>query len=249
MKSTEQLPASVTAAWGIREGAPRRRPHGLSLERIVTAGIRVAASEGLAGVSMNRVARELGAAPMSLYRHLTAKEELLAHMVDATFAEAPRPPEPGEGWRAGLARWASAYFVILRRHPWLVRVPIGGPPVMPNQVLWFERGLACLGGTRLAEAEKPSTLLLVNGFVRNHATLESDLLIAARASGVSPETVGANYGAMLARLTDAERFPALHALLAARVFSGDAPIRDDFQFGLDRILDGIDVLVRARSPE
>jgi hypothetical protein len=118
---------------------------------------------------------------------------------------------------------------------------------MPNQVLWFERGLVCLRETRLAEAEKPSTLLLVNGFVRNHATLESDLLIAAHASGVSPETVGASYGAMLTRLTDAERFPAVHALLAARVFSGDAPIQDDFRFGLDRILDGIDVLVRARA--
>ena len=59
--------------------------------------------------------------------------------------------------------------------------------------------------------------------------------------------MGANYGAMLARLTDAERFPALHALLAARVFTGDAGIQDDFAFGLERILDGIEVLVRARA--
>jgi hypothetical protein len=120
---------------------------------------------------------------------------------------------------------------------------------MPNQVLWLERGLACLRDTRLAEAEKPSILLLVDGFVRNHATLEADLTIAARASGTSPQDVGANYGALLARLTDAERFPFVHALLAAGVFAGDGTIGDDFQFGLDRILDGIDVLVRARAAE
>lgn len=249
MTDRQLLPASVSAAWGLKDGTARRRPHGLSLERIVEAGIRVATSEGLAAVSMNRVARELGAAPMSLYRHLAAKDELLAHMVDAVFADAPSAPEPDAAWRSGMAGWASAHLGVLRRHPWLVRVPIGGPPVMPNQVLWFERGLACLRDTRLREAEKPSTLLLVNGFVRNQATLESDLMIAARASGTSPEDVGAGYSALLARLTDAERFPSLHALLAARVFIGDGAIEDDFQFGLDRILDGIDVLVRARAAD
>jgi len=249
MPTGPQLPASVSAAWGLKEGAARRRPGGLSLERIVAAGIRIATSEGLAAVSMNRVARELGAATMSLYRHVTAKDELLAHMVDAVFADAPAALEPGDAWRPGLARWASAHLAVLRRHSWLVRVPIGGPPVMPNQVLWFERGLACLRQTRLAEAEKPSTLLLVNGFVRNQATLEADLLIAARTSGTSPEHVGASYSAMLARLTDAERFPAIGALLTARVFMGDGAVEDDFQFGLDRILDGIEVLVRARAAD
>ena len=231
------------------DGAARRRPRGLSLERIVEAGIRVATSEGLTALSMNRVARELGAGPMSLYRHLTAKDELLAHMVDAVFADAPPTLAPGDAWRPGLARWASAHLAVLRRHPWVVRVPIGGPPVMPNQVLWFERGLACLRDTRLREAEKPSTLLLVNGYVRNQATLEADLMFAARVSGTSPEHVGEGYGAMLARLTDAERFPAIDALLTARVFMGDAAIEDDFQFGLDRILDGIEVLVRARAAD
>jgi AcrR family transcriptional regulator len=239
----------VSVAWGLRDGTPRRRPHGLSLERIVAAGIRIATAEGLPALSMNRVARELGAAPMSLYRHLSAKDELLAHMVDATFADAPPALGPGESWRAGLSRWASSHLAVLRLHPWLVRVPIGGPPVMPNQVLWFERGIGCLRDTRLAEAEKPSTLLLVNGFVRNQATLEADLQIAARASGLSPQHVGASYSDLLARLTDAARFPAIHALLAARVFIGEGAIEDDFQFGLVRILDGIDVLVRARAAD
>jgi AcrR family transcriptional regulator len=249
MDGPKSLPTGVAAAWGLREGGARPRPQGLSLERIVAAGIHVATAEGLAAVSMNRVARELGAAPMSLYRHLAAKDELLAHMVDRVFSDAPPPPGVHETWRVGLARWASANLGILRRHPWLVRIPIGGPPLMPNQVLWLERGLACLRDTRLAEAEKPSILLLVDGFVRNHATLEADLTIAARASGTSPQDVGANYGALLARLTDAERFPFVHALLAAGVFAGDGTIGDDFQFGLDRILDGIDVLVRARAAE
>lgn len=239
----------MATAWGLREGASRPRARGLSLGRIVDAGIRVATADGLAAVSMNRVAAELGAAPMSLYRHLTAKDELFAHMMDTAYGQVPAPPEPGESWRDGLNRWAGAHMAIVRRHPWLLRIPIGGPPLMPNHVLWFERGLQCLRDTRLSPPEKPSVLLLINGFVRNQATLEADLTIAARASGVQPEEAGLAYGRTLSRLADANRFPAVRALLDARVFEGEGTVIDDFRFGLDRILDGIEVLVRARDRE
>lgn len=244
---SEDIPRSVAAAWGGRERPARGRRPGLTLAAIVDAGLRVASAEGLAAVSMGRVARELGAATMSLYRHVSAKDELLAHMVDAAFAAAPDPPEPDEAWRAGLTRWANAHLAVLRRHRWLVRVPISGPPLMPNQVLWFERGLQCLRATRLPEPAKPAVLLLLNGFVRNEATLEADLMQAAQASGMALEDAGAAYGRLLGRLADAERFPAIHALLAARAFDPPGTPADDVQFGLDRILDGIEVLVRARG--
>ena len=75
--------------------SPRPRAGGPSLQRIVEAAIGVATAEGLPSVSMNRVAAELGAAPMSLYRHLSAKDELLAHMVDAVYGLVPDAPAPG----------------------------------------------------------------------------------------------------------------------------------------------------------
>ena len=97
----EQMPRAVAAAWRGREPATRGRRPGLSLATIVDAGVRVAVADGLAAVSMSRVAHEIGAATMSLYRHVSAKDELLAHMVDAAFAAAPdfagsraRPGEP-----------------------------------------------------------------------------------------------------------------------------------------------------------
>src|SRR6266849_10257810 len=107
----------------------RERPHkgpkpALSLARIVDAAVRVADAEGLGAVSMGRVAAELGAAPMSLYRHVSAKEELLRLMVDAAWGDSPGQPAPGEGWRAGLARWAWAMHAAARRHPWVVRIPV-----------------------------------------------------------------------------------------------------------------------------
>jgi AcrR family transcriptional regulator len=219
----------------------------LSLATIVEAGLRVASSDGLGAVSMSRVARELGAATMSLYRHVSAKDELLAHMVDLAFAVAPDAPGPGEGWRAGLTRWANAHLAVLRRHRWLVRVPISGPPLMPHQVLWFERGLQCFRDTALPEREKPAVLLLVNGFVRNEATLEADLLQAAHASGRRLEDAGADYARLLGSLADADRFPAIHAVLAGQAFDAPGTTADEVDFGLERILDGIDVLVKARA--
>jgi AcrR family transcriptional regulator len=243
----DDIPRSVAAAWRGKEPASRGRRPGLSLATIVEAGLRVATADGLGAVSMSRVANELGAATMSLYRHVSAKDELLAHMVDAAFAAAPDPPAPDETWRAGLTRWALAHLAVLRRHRWLVRVPISGPPLMPHQVLWFERGLQCLRDTGLPEPEKPAVLLLVNGFVRNEGTLEADLLQAAQASGLAIEDAGAAYGRLLGSLTDAERFPAIHAVLAAHAFDPPGTTADDVHFGLDRILDGIEVLVRART--
>src|SRR5215469_8552661 len=120
-----QVPDSVAAAWGVRE-RPHKGPRpALSLSRIVDAAVRVADAEGLDAVSMGRVAAELGTATMSLYRHVSAKEELLTLMVDAAWGPvsdgpASDGPAPGEGWRAGLARWAWALRAGARRHPWVV---------------------------------------------------------------------------------------------------------------------------------
>src|SRR5215831_13321951 len=91
-----EVPADVAAAWGVRERPHKGPKPALSLARIVDAAMRVADAEGLDAVSMGRVATELGAAPMSLYRHVSAKEELLRLMVDATWGDSPGPLAPGE---------------------------------------------------------------------------------------------------------------------------------------------------------
>lgn len=238
------LPASIASAWGIRERSGKGPKGGLSLSRIVEAAVAVASSEGLAAVSMGRIASELGAATMALYRYVATKDELLALMVDAAFQSPPAPP-PRERWRAALARWAREHLAVLRRHPWVVRVPLSGPPITPNQVVWFERGLWALRNTGLAEEEKVSVLLLLNGFVRNEALLEADLRLAAGA-GSSAGDAMASYGRLLSRLVDPVRFPALSAVIASGIFDQQDESDANFSFGLERILDGVDALVRQR---
>ena len=164
------LPDTIAAAWGVRARPGKGPKPGLSLERIVAAAIRVATADGLAAVSMSRVAAELGAATMSLYRYVNAKDELVSLMVDTAYGAPPAAVTPEPGWRDALARWAWAMRASYRRHPWLVHVPLRGLPIMPNEVAWFEQGLACLRHSNLAEAEKASVIMLVSGYVRNLAT-------------------------------------------------------------------------------
>lgn len=240
------LPASIEAAWGVRRRRRKGPKPGLDLERIVAAAVKVAAAEGIEAVSMSRVASELGSSAMSLYRYVAAKDELLALMVDAAFDEPVAPAPPEERWRDGMTRWAWTYHDALRRHPWVLRVPISGPPVTPNQIAWLEDGLRSLGATGLAEGEKLSVILLVSGYVRNEATLSADLAAAARSGDGQ---VMPTWSQQLARLTDAARFPALHAALASDVFDQDDDPDDEFSFGLERLLDGIEALVRRRATD
>ena len=244
------LPASIEAAWGRRE-RPRMGPkRDLSLERIVRAAVQVAESEGLAAVSMHRVATEIGASTMSLYRYVAAKDELLELMVDAAYGNPPSASGADDGWRAGLSRWAQAERNVLLHHPWVLRHAISGPPIAPNQVTWLEAGLTCLHRSGLAEGEKLSVMLLLTGYVRSSTTLAADVDAAYRASGSTPRDAMIAYGRVLGRLTDASQYPALHAVIAAGVFDAPEEPGDpdaDFIFGLERLLDGIDALVRARA--
>ncbi|MGI8411761.1 MAG: TetR/AcrR family transcriptional regulator [Solirubrobacteraceae bacterium] len=236
------LPASIEAAWGRHERPSKGPKPGLTLQRIVDAAIRVAGTEGLAAVSMARVAQELGASTMSLYRYLGAKDELLALMVDAALGP-PRAPDPDEEWRAGLTRWAWGYHHRVREHPWALRVPITGPPTTPNQVRWLEDGLRSLRNTGLAEDQKASVVLLLSGYLRSEATLTAELTAAQAIT----DAAMAGYANLLATHTDPAHFPAIHSLLAAGVFDVADDPDDEFTFGLERILDGIQALVQARS--
>ena len=112
----------------------------------------------------------------------------------------------------------------------------GDGPLGPNNVAWLEAGLTVLSVTPLSEHEKVSTILLLSGFVRNEATLMADL-VAGSAGEPAP-----SYATMLTRLTDAGRFPALHRVIAAGAFDeGDDP-DTEFNYGLARILDGVEKL-------
>lgn len=242
-----ELPAVLATAWGLRTRPGKGPKPGLTLDRIVAAGVHVAGAEGLGAVSMARVAAEIGAATMSLYRYVATKNELLDLMVDAAVGPPP-PRSPDEDWRAGMLRFTRAYLAILRRHPWIVRVPITTPPLTPNQVGWMDHGLEVLAGTTLEETEKLSTITTVSGITRNWALMTADITAAAQASGTTADQAMLTYGQLLGRLVDPLRFPAIGRLLATGILDmPDETPDDDFEFGIARVLDGIAALIDRRA--
>ncbi len=241
MTDTPAIPPSIELAWGLRDRGTRGPKRGLTLDRIVAAGIKVALTEGIGGLSMARVASELGVGTMSLYRYVAAKDELLTLMVDTALGPPPQPDDGETDWRAGLTRWAVGLRDAYRRNQWSLRVPISGPPLGPNNVAWLEQALRSLSDTPLAEQDKLSSVILISGFVRSDATFTADF---AAAAGGDPATPG--YGAMLSRLTEPDGFPAVHRAIASGSLDDDDDIDAEFEFGLGRILDGIDALIRRR---
>jgi AcrR family transcriptional regulator len=234
------LPPSIALAWGLRDAGARGPRRALTLEQIAEAGIRVAVSEGVGALSMARIAKELGVGTMSLYRYVAAKDELLLIMVDTALGTPP-PAEAGESWRAGLTRWAVGLRAGYQRHPWALRVPISGPPLGPNNVAWLDNALAALAGVPLTEQEKLSSVLLISGFVRNEATLAADFAAAAGDEQVMP-----GYGRLLGRLTTAEQFPSLHQAIESGSLDDPDDPDAEFNFGLERILDGVGALMPAK---
>ncbi len=244
-KTTTGLPASIEAAWGMR-GRPARGPKpALRIDAIVDAAVALARREGLGVVSMARVASELGVSTMSLYRYVTAKDELLDLMADAVCAAVPAEPPAAESWRDGLTRWSRALRSMYWNDRWVLSIPITGPPVTPNQTRWLELGLRCLRDTPLPENEKMSALLMLSGYSRYDVTLMSGLADAVERSAAG-EPMMPRFSATMRVVTDPTQFPALWQALDSDAFDQDDAPDVEFEFGLTRILDGIEVLINGK---
>lgn len=206
--------------------------------------VTLADRNGLDGATLPKVAKALDVTPMSLYRHIGSKDELLVLMHDAALGRPPATIGSAADWREGLRRWANAARTVNQARPWLTRIPITGPPSGPNEIAWLEAGLHALRGTRLDWPQKIGSLTLLNGYVR-HSTLLSQDLTQGRGDTTQTEAER-RYAGQLTELVSPDDYPEMAQLLASGMFQyseeppGDDPVLDQhFAFGLEVILDGI----------
>ncbi len=220
--------------WGERAPRTRGPKPALTIEQIADAAIEVADAEGLAAVTMQRVATDLGFTKMSLYRYLPGKTELVALMTERGIGEPP-PALSGDGWRASLTDWSHRLFAGYLGHPWVLEAIVTARPVGPHELGWLERAVAVLPEAGLSGAERLDAIAVLAGHVR-----------AMAAQAVSRQDESAFGVAIEMALTrHGERFPALAAVMADVAATGGQD--QAFAFGLDRILDGLESLIRARS--
>ncbi|MGV9307169.1 TetR/AcrR family transcriptional regulator [Nonomuraea sp. NPDC003727] len=222
---------AITLLWE-QPAAPKRGPKPtLSLDTIATAGIEIADADGLAALTMQRVAERLGVTKMALYRYVPGKVELVALMVDLAIGEPPPPAAVGGCWRPTLDSWARQMYDRFRAHPWALEATVGARAFGPNELGWLEQATAALAGTGLAGSEILDTAATLAGHAR---------MIAQQAAGTpagAPEqAMGDAMGAMLTGRE--ERFPTLSAALADPAGKDQA-----LDFGLRCILDGVELLI------
>ena len=242
------LPPGLDLLWGRRERGKRGPRAGLSADAIVAAAVAIADAEGLEAVSMARVARKLGFTTMSLYRHVASKEELLQLMWNASALGAEHLVIEGDDWRSRLRTWAIIQRDMLDRHRWITQMPMAAPPVAPNSLHFVERGLATLDETGLADGDKLRIIGLLSSYTLSEARMASD---AARATAAAQAAAGGGDGpsgppvpfeSLLRELLDEQTYPRLYRI-AWTPGAATVSERDEFLFGIDRILDGVAALI------
>jgi AcrR family transcriptional regulator len=223
---------------------------GLSVDRIVKSAIEIADSEGLGALSMRRVADALGVGTMSLYTYVPAKAELIDVMVDTVLGEVAKPDAiPAKDWRTALERIASRNWELYHRHPWLLNVGTSRPPLGPNVVDKYETELTPLDGIGLTDIEMDSTLQLVLSHVEATARQSVGAVEAVNSSGMTDEEWWNASAPVLARFTDDSRSPIgsrVGQAFGEEHGAASAP-EHNLEFGLARILDGVESLIRSRS--
>ncbi|GAA4083249.1 MULTISPECIES: TetR/AcrR family transcriptional regulator [Actinomadura] len=241
---------SLELLWGGQERRPRRGPRPrLTVERIATVAIGIADAEGLEALSMRRIAEELGVSTMSIYTYVPGKAELIDVMLDRAYGEpAPSDEVPG-GWRARLEHMAREHWALYHRHPWMLQVSTGRPPLGPNLLDKYESELRAVDGLGLTDVEMDSVVALVTGFAQSAARTSVELAQAERRTGLTDEQWWEATAPVLDKYVDAGRYPLGSRIgtSAAKEYGGTIGPEHAFEFGLGRVLDGIEVLIRSRT--
>ena len=231
---------SIRLLWGPHPKPSRGPKPALSLGQIARAGVGIADAEGLAAVSMQRVAGVLDFTKMALYRYVPGKAELVALMVEAAIGEVPpvAAGAPG-GWRERLGDCARQLAAVFTKHPWLLEATVGPRVPGPGELSWMERAVAALDGTGLTGAERMDALVLLVGHVRGIAQQER----AAGLTGNPEVQFTSALGEVI--LAHGEHYPAITSAIASSVELGGQD--QALEFGLQRILDGLGVLIARRA--
>jgi AcrR family transcriptional regulator len=213
-------------------------PRELRTEQVVAVATALADEDGLAALSMRRIAAELGVATMSLYPRVRGKDELLVLMLDRVFAEFPPPtPPPGAGWRVRVELLARAQWAAYRRHPWSPGLmSLSRPQKAPHGMVHTEALLRAFDGFGLDRTTLVHAAVTVAGYVRGLAiNLESELRAEQDTGLTADQWMRATQPAFDAVLA-AGGFPMLTAIGAEPEI--DMDLDSLFEFGLARLLDG-----------
>ena len=216
----------------------RRRP--LDRHQIVAAAVSLADEDGLAAVSMRKVAARLGVEAMSLYHHVANKDDLLDGMVDAVTAEFTVPPD-AEDWQAALRARCHNARASLRRHPWAVGLMDSRSSPGLATLRHHEAVLAALRDGGFSVAGAAHAFALLDSYLYGFALQERNLPF--------------ENGEDLAQMADdivghlpPDEFPRMIEIATQHVMAPGYAFGDEFAHGLELVLDALERARLAETP-
>ena len=236
--------------WGKAE-APRRGPKAkVAVADLVSAAVRIADAEGIDAVSTRRVAEAVGISAMSFYTHIPDKAVLLDLMLDAVSGgDYPMPLFDPALWRGNVAMVAGEFRKYYIAHPWVLQVSTHRPVLGPNTMKSYEVFLSALDGLGLDEVEMDMSVTMIANYVFGAARDVARSRMVKEQTGMSDDEWWHAIAPFLQTL-DYSPYPVASRIgpVVGELYGLGDPDRA-FAFGLERILDGLAILIEGkRSP-
>jgi AcrR family transcriptional regulator len=213
-----------------------QRRQRLSRERVVDAALAIADADGLGALTIRSLATELGVKPMSVYYHVAGKDDILAALVDVVFGEIELPV-PGRDWRPEMERRADSARVVLSRHRWAIGLLESRPDPGPANLRHHDTVLATLRAAGFSPELTAHAYALIDSYVYGFALQEASLPFEGR------ESVGDVAGPIMERMASGE-YPHLAQMATTYYLQPGYDFGDEFRFGLDLILDGLEAALQ-----
>ena len=226
---------SANARTRSRRHSRRRAP--LTRERVLEAAVTLADDQGLEALSMRRLGAELDVEAMSLYNHVSDKDDLLDGIVELVVADFESPsPLKGEDWRAALRRCAMRAHTALLAHPWSAALAESRPQNGPVRLGYYDTLLGTLRAAGFSDTAAYRANLYLDSYLYGFTLQE--------VNWPTPASDPSEMAEAFVERTGADEYPNLTAV--ARLAAEDGiDLAADFEVGLDAVLDALETLRSA----
>ncbi len=204
----------------------------LSRDRVLRGALAVADSGGLGSLTIRSLANELGVKPMSVYHYVANKDDIIDGIVDLVFSEIELP-SPGGDWRTEMRRRADSFRRVLGAHPWSIWLLQSRTSPGAGTLGHHNAFIATLRTAGFSVAATAHAFALIDSYVYGFALSEASLPING------PQTVTEVAEGMM-QLFTAGDYPHLVEFSVEHVLQPGYDYSDEFEFGLDLILDGLE---------
>jgi len=210
----------------------------LTRERVLHAAVALADASGSETLSMRKLGEALGVEAMSLYNHVANKEDLLDGMIDVVFAEIDLPTGWAD-WRAAMRQRAISARRVLSRHGWAIGLMESRSSPGRATLRHHDAVIGCLRDAGFSIELAAHAFSVLDSYIYGFALQERSLPFP------TPEQTAGLAQDILASFP-ADRYPHLAELTARHVLQPGYDYGDEFEFGLDLILDGLERIRKGR---